>query len=241
MPDVKRPAALAKVYHAACQKIQNRDIPTLPVGSGQPLFRSINPASPYTSLPKPAAGGHVSKALANRLLVPGDGLIDLHNRFSGPSGDPGIGPASGLYCVLQQQALVNESTHYSTKNAFWALSGRCVLRLRVMGTIMVAELSPHNPRAMRFLRELGPKTWEEMTDPNDCSVARGIGLAIAHSGYMHGISVQTVRDSERSADEQGDNLVLFAPAGSPVPNLYIDQAWYYGKTSKPDVYSVAFP
>jgi hypothetical protein len=241
MPDVKRPAALAKVYHAACKKIEAREIPTVPVVDGQVLYRSINPLSPYTPLPQPTAGAHVSKAQANRLLVPGDGAIDLHNRFSGPSGDPGIPPASGLYCVQQQQALVNESTHYSGKVPFWALSGRCVLRIRVMGNVLVAGLSPHNPRAVRFLRELGPNTWDEMNDSKDCSVARGIGLAIAQSSYLHGLSVQTVRESERSDEERGDNLVLFAPARQAVPNLYIDQAWYFGKTSRPEVYPVSFP
>jgi hypothetical protein len=208
---------------------------------GQALYRSINPGSSYTLLPQPKVGTHVSKAQANRLLIPGDGSIDLHNRFSGPSGDPGIAAASGLYCVLQQQALVNESAHYSGKAPFWALSGRCVLRLRIMGTMLVADLSPHNPRAVRFLRELGPNTWDEMTDPNDCSVARGIGLAIAQSGFLDGLSVETVRESARSADERGDNLVLFAAAGQAVRNVYVDQAWYFGKTSQPVVYPVAFP
>jgi hypothetical protein len=83
--------------------------------------------------------------------------------------------------------------------------------------------------------------WDEMTDPDDCSVARGIGLAVAHSGYLSGMSVETVRDSARSADERGDNLVFYAASGQAVPNLYIDQAWYFGKTSKPEVYPVAFP
>jgi hypothetical protein len=241
MPDVKRPAALAKVYHAACKKIEAREIPTVPVANGQALYRSINPLSPYTPLPQPKPGAHVSKLLANRLLVPGDGAIDLHNRFSGPSGDPGIRPASGLYCVQQQQALVNESAHYSGKAPFWALAGRCVLRIRFMGTMLVADLSPHNPGAVRFLRELGPNTLAEMNDPKDCSVARGIGLAIAHSSYLRGLSVETVRESERSAGERGDNLVLYAAQGQPVPNLYIDQAYFFGKTSQPQVYPVSFP
>jgi hypothetical protein len=244
MPDVKRTAALAKVYQAACRKIQARDIPTLMVSGGQALYRSINPNSAYTRLLQPKPGTHVSKSQANNLLIPGDGCVDLHNRFSGPSGDPpdpNIPPASGLYCVLQQQALVNESAHYSGKAPIWALSGRCVLRIRIMGTMLVADLSPHNPRAMRFLRELGSNTWDEMTDPKDCSIARGIGLAIAQSGYLSGLSVETVRESARSADERGDNLVLYAQSGKAVPNLYIDQAWYFGKTSKPEAYPVAFP
>jgi hypothetical protein len=205
------------------------------------LYRSINPQSPYTYLPKPAVGGHVSKSLANKLLIPGDGTLDLNNRFSGPSHNPSIPPASGLYCVLQQQALVNESTHYSGKAPTWALSGRCVLRMRVMGRLHVADLSPHNPRALRFFRELGNDTWDRVNDPKDCSVARGIGLAVAHSGFLQGMCVQTVRESDRSDEERGDNLVLFAPAGQPVAGLYIEGAYYYGKTADPEIFSVDFP
>ncbi len=241
MPTVKRPAILAAVYEAALKKIDSREIPTLVVQAGQTLYRSINPDSSYTALPKPAAGGHVSKLQANQLLIPGDGVLDLNNRFTGPSYGPAIPPASGLYCVLQQQALVNESMHYSHKVGAWALAGRCVLRIQVMGSLLVADLSPHNPRGQRFLRELGAGTWDQMNDPDDCSVARGIGLAIAQSGFLRGLSVQTVRESERSAEERGDNLILFAPPRQAVPGLYIDEVSYYGKTAKPEIFPVAFP
>jgi hypothetical protein len=241
MPGVKRPAILASVYEAASKKIAERDIPTLVVQAGQTLFRSVNPNSAYTALPKPGDSGHVSKLQANKLLIPGDGALELGNRFTGPSYNPSIPPAAGLYCVLQQQALVNESMYYSGKVGAWALSGRCVLRIQVMGSILVADLSPHNPGGMRFLRELGPGTWDQMNDPDDCSVARGIGLAAARSGFLRGLAVETVRSSERSAEERGDNLVLFATPGQAVPGLYIDEVAYYGNTSKPEIFSVAFP
>jgi len=231
MPDVQRPATLAKVYEAARKKIEAGDVPTLMVTAPQALYRWIDPSK----LPRPKTGTPVLKVQANRLLVPSG---NPQNRFSGPSGDPpnpGIPAASGLYCVLQQQALVNEASHYTRKAQVWALAGQCVLRIRIRGMIMVADLSPHNPGAMRFLRELGPKTWDEMTDTKDCSVARGIGLAIAQSSYLHGLSVETVRESARSAEERGDNMVLY---GSAMHNLDVDQAWYFGKTSQPEVYPV---
>jgi hypothetical protein len=241
MPSVKRPEVLAKVYAAALKKIAAHEIPTVVIQNHQTIFRSVNPSNAYTALPKPKAGTHVSKFQANKLLIPGDGVLDLGNRFSGPSGNPAIPSASGLYFVLQQQALVNESTHYSGKAAYWALAGRCVLRCRLMGSIMVADLSPHNPRALRFFRELGAGTWEEVNDPVDCSVARGIGLAVANSGFLRGLAVQTVRTSERSDEERGDNLVLFAPQGAPIPGVYIEEVSYFGKTSTPEVFPVAFP
>jgi hypothetical protein len=111
---------------------------------------------------------------------------------------------------------VNEAMHYTGNPGVWALTGKCVLKMRLMGPILVADLSPHNPRARRFLRELGAGTWDQMIDPKDCSVARGIGLAIAESGTLRGLSVQTVRESERSPEERDDNLVLFTAPGRAI-------------------------
>lgn len=241
MPTVKRPAVLAAVYEKVRKKIEEREIPTLLVDRGQLVYRSINPTSPHTSLPKPAPGGHVSKIQANKLLIPGDGARELNNRFSGPSHNPSVPPAAGLYCVLQQQALVNESIHYSHKVGKWALAGRCVLTMQLMGSMLVAELSPHNPRAKRFFRELGSDIWDQMVDPADCSVARGIGLAVAHSGFLRGLSVETVRDSERSPEERGDNFVLLTEPGKAITGVFIDQAAYYGNSGQPEVFPVAFP
>ena len=110
MPTVERPAALAAAYSATKKKID--DLPTVMLQGGMTLFRYFNPNGAYSLLPKPAPGGHVSKSQANKLLFPGDGRIELKNRFRGPSYDPRIPSAAGLYCVLQQQALVNESAHF---------------------------------------------------------------------------------------------------------------------------------
>jgi hypothetical protein len=239
MPIVMKSAVLAEVYAKTKAKIEAREIPTLFIEGGHYLYRSINPKLPHSYLPKPASGAHVSKAAANKLLIASDRA--LRNRFSGLSGIAAIPPAWAIYCVLQQQALVNESAHYGIKVRQWTLTGSCVLRICVMGRIMAADLSPHNPAAKRFLRELGKNIWERMNDSDDCSVARGIGLAIAHSGYLQALSVQTVRESERSDEERGDNLVLYAPAGQPVPSVYIDQVSYYGKVAQPEIFPVMFP
>jgi hypothetical protein len=238
VPMVKRPDALVKAYNAANKKMD--DLPTQPFYDGHTLLRAIDPLSRYSYLPPPASGGHVSRQQANKLLIPADPSLVVKNRFSGP-GAGTIRGAAAHYFALQQQALVNELTHYSEKVSSWAVAGRCILRVRVMGRILVADLSPHSPRAMRFFRELGPKVWDEVNDPDDCSVARGIGLAIAHSGYLAGLIAQTVRDSDRSPEEKGDNLVLFAPPGQPVPQLYIDKVYYFGKRSTPDEFPVEFP
>lgn len=239
MPTVNRPATLAAVFAAATRKID--DIPTVLLPADTTLFRSFNPNSPHTRLPKPAGGNHVSKLQANKLLFPGDGVLELKNRFSGPSYNTGIPAAAGLYCVLQQQAMVNEAMHYVRKVGVWALTGRCVIKIRLMGSTLVADLSPHNPRSRRFLRELGKNIWEQMVDPKDCSVARGIGLAIAQNRALRGLSVQTVRESERSPEERGDNLVFFAPPGQAIPSVYIEEAYYFGKRYDPEIFPVSFP
>ena len=80
-----------------------------------------------------------------------------------------------------------------------------------------------------------------MTDPKDCSVARGIGLAIAETGTFRGLAVETVRESERSAEERGDNLVLFASPGTRVGGVYIEEAYYYEKRYHPEIFPVQFP
>ena len=232
MPSVLDKKLLAKAYESARKKIEKNQIPTQLLPPEQPIFRSFNPTSPYTFLPKPAAGQSVRKQDANKLLIPPDGILDLDNRFSGPSyskdsNGKDIPDAAGFYSVLQQQALVNENAHYSGKPRDQALTGKCVIRLRLMGSMMVADLSPHNGFSRKFLQDLAVGTWDRMSDKLDCSIARGIGLAIAHSGYMAGLIAQTVRESERSPLERGDNLVLFANPGNEISNVYIDEAYYF--------------
>jgi hypothetical protein len=70
LPTVKRHAALVAAYSATKKKID--DVPTVLLNPGQTLFRSFNPNSAHSSLPKPQPGTHVSKLQANKLLIPGD-------------------------------------------------------------------------------------------------------------------------------------------------------------------------
>jgi hypothetical protein len=72
-------------------------------------------------------------------------------------------------------------------------------------------------------------------------VARGVGLALSSLGYVDGIVAQTVRKSERSIDEKGDNVVLFGRAGHSVPGIYSDQIFYFDATGKLDRFPVSFP
>jgi hypothetical protein len=255
MPPIKDEGVLIKAFLATKKRLDAGNFPTLPIDAGQSVFRYINPNNPHTLLAKPAKGQSLRRVDVNRLLAPGDGVLELENRFSGPPEKtalyqtyvPKAGSAAvaagilalgGFYCGLQQQALVNEATHHNNRVAPWAFTGKCILRVRVTQPFTVAELSPHNPASRRLLRELGRGVEEDMNDPKDCSVARGMGLAIAQCSYLSGLTAQTVRESARSEEEKGDNLVLFAPQGVNFAFLDVDKVLYFGKTRDPETFSV---
>jgi hypothetical protein len=255
MPTVARPDVVKATYDAVSALIRSREIPTDLLFAGRTLFRSFS----ALRLPKPAPGGCVSKTDAVKALEPFDGPDEKENRFSGPSYNPSIPPAGGLYCVLQQQALVNEAIFYGRRAgvhrslgaggtlAGAALANKVVVKIVLKAQMLVADLSPHNPGAANFIRKIEQtrgyldllartqyaskvSLWSRMVDGDDCSVARGIGLAVANS-YLHGLAVQTVRKSGRSPEEQGDNLVLFGKAKTPIGGLYVDQASYFDSGS----------
>lgn len=236
MPQVKNKEALIRAFQATKKKLDAADIPTMLLRQDQTFFRSFDPTSRFSPLLKPQKGQSIPVGLARALLTPSDGIREGNNRFSGPA--QGVPASGGLYCGVQQQALVNESVHYNRRVAPWAFTGKCVLKIRLTQLITVAELSPHNPSSLRFLRELGAGTWDDMTDQHDCSVARGIGLAIAQCSYLSGLIYQTVRVSERSDEERGDNIVFFAPQGRGFEFLTVEKASYYGKTYEPEVFPV---
>jgi len=261
MPKVLHNDVLAATYRTISKQIEARNFPTLPLPTGGTIFRAIR----QIYLPKPAAGCLVSKAKAEAVLIPRDGT-EGYNRFSGPSYNDRIPAASGLYCVLQQQALVNETMYYAQKGglekppapgmtiADAALQNKCVVKLMLTMRLQVGELSPHNVGLPSFIEEVekaggyldllrktyGTKAefWECLTDSDDCSVARGVGLAVAHSRYMDGLSVQTVRSSERSAEERGDNLVLFGSSVNPVKGVKVVEAYYFQTRGKVEAFQI---
>jgi hypothetical protein len=124
-----------------------------------------------------------------------------------------------------------------------SLNLKCIVQIRIMGAFTAADLSPHNPGARHFLEKVGSATpvqealraaarpsrylWDHMCDGDDCSVARGIGLAVANSDYMSALEASTVRGSARSSEETGDNIVFFGKDGQNIPNLYIEKAYLF--------------
>lgn len=245
MPVVKNPALLMETCNAVKKNISRIPSQLLSADSTT-LYRRIPP----TLLKKPAPGHPVSRSALDKFLTPFDGSRERQNRYSGPCPTSSLGrlPAGsghilccgGLYCSLQQQALINEMMHYSHRSGKMALDGQAVLKIRLRGPALVADLSPHNPAALSFLQSLGNRTFEQMTDPVDCSVARGIGIAIAHSGYFHGLLIQTVRESDRSDEERGDNVVFFGTTKHSLPCLYVESVQFFNQADKTSgIYPVA--
>jgi hypothetical protein len=137
-----------------------------------------------------------------------------------------------------------------------SLNLKCIVQIRIMGAFSAADLSPHNPGARRFLDKVGSgapvqdalraagrparSLWDHMCDGDDCSVSRGIGLAVANSGYLSALEAGTVRPSARSSEETGDNIVFFGKDGQTISNLYIEKAYIFPIAGSPMEIPVEF-
>jgi hypothetical protein len=265
MPALMHPSKLKASFEAASRLIKAQRMPSALLEVNQRLYRLIDPTKDYSKLTKPAAGGFVSKEEAFHLMIPADGS-DLvpgfsrinRNRFSGLSENPSIPPAAGLYFSLQQQALMNETMHYanflphepsalqiehtsgrSLLKENGPLSGKCILQFRVLGTMLVADLSPHHSGARDFFSAIGKNTWNEVQDPNDCSVARGIGLAVANSGFLSGLIAQTVRVSDQPG-KCGDNVLLYAVPGRQIQRISLERAMFFDTADGFETFPSAF-
>ena len=208
---------------------------------------------------------------ADNALVVRDAHAD-QNRWTGRSGDPTIRSWGGVYCSLQQQAVVNEVAHYvqSARATAASASGaptpaplprpatlnqKCVIKIRLLGAFLAIDLSPHNPGFQSFIEGIGRtasvrremaairRPWlsirDAINDATDCSVARGIGLALANHGFR-ALVVQTARTSERSLLERGDNLIFFGTQGERIANLSVEEAYLFPLVGKPVVYPVEY-
>jgi len=269
MPQVAYPQLLAAVYAESLAK--SRGAPTTLLGPTTTVFRAFEPDPVWIRF------DHNRQILRrdqadNALRVRDESSAD--NRWTGASGVMGIKNQGGIYCALQQQAIVNEVAHYVQEDRVKAaaaagkpapkplprpatLNQKCVIKIRVLGAFIAADMSPHNPGSDAFLDALGqvPAVQHEMAasgrwrnlreainDSNDCSVARGIGIAFGHTGY-EALLVQTARTSERSPLELGDNVIFFGKQGERIPNLSVEEAYLFPLfplNSPPELYPVQF-
>lgn len=263
MPSVKRPQVLKAVYEETAKLLARREAPTEHIDPKRWLYRAAD--LKYMTL---NANGVFPRPSANQALVVRDGNTD-GNRYSGISKVPGIGNRGAIYCAGQQSALVNELMHYTANQPgvmmntatnmpvpSFAFAQKFVVKIRLMHVLALCDLSPHNPGSRRFLDQIfaapavqsaltqgGSRPislWLELNDGQDCSVARGLGLAVAHCGWLHGLQAQTARPSDRSPDEMGDNVVLFGDANQAVPGLWIECAYRFPLNGPPEEIPVQF-
>jgi hypothetical protein len=268
MPLVHSKQLMAAVHRVVLERASGFNLPTTLVPANATVFHAFDQR--YFALDALRRIFRRNEAMNSIKIFPSP---DDSNRFTGSSMDlPGIEPSGGLYCSLQQQAIVNEVSYYVNAAAASeaakrgaappsaiprteVMATKPVVKIQTMAPLLAVEFSPHNPNGMRFVNSLGQdkgvqdamksagkawaSVWDAMNDGVDCSVARGMGLALAKLGYK-GLCVQTVRTSERSSMEKGDNIVYFGREGQIVPNLWVVEAYYFPLDGSVERYPVEF-
>jgi hypothetical protein len=271
MPSVVYPSVLRAVYEEASRAIAARNqVPTELILGDPDIYRSF-PIKYFKLTPD----GVFPRDEANKAaLVIRDEDVDT-NRFSGQSLSTEVPASGGLYCTFGQPALIAEVLHYSrvnkdgtinqtiargSKTGFPrpgdALAEKCIVRIRLMSSIMALDLTTHNSGAQMFVGEIersravqgaihlahapSKPLWDWIFDGWDYTIARGIGLAVASSDYLSALRVGSARHADRSENETGDNLIFFGRNGSQVPNLSIREAYLIPAHGKPVCYPVEF-
>jgi hypothetical protein len=265
MGKIRFPALLAAVYDAAVARAA--EAPTTLIQTSTTLFHYFD--QQYFMVDTQRRILRRDHAMQT-LVVRNVGSDDY--RFTGVSHSPLIASQGGLYCALQQQALVNEAAHYveSGRAARAAAVGasapaplprsavmysKAAVKIETMGPVLAADFSAHNPFGKRYVDSIGAdgnvkaamtaagksaiSLWDAMNEGDDCSVARGLGLAMAKHGY-EALLVQTARASERSDLERGDNIVFFGLNGRGIRNLWIVEAYLFPVVGPLQVYPVEY-
>lgn len=193
-----------------------------------------------------------------------DALRD-RNRFSGltPSHAGGGIQTGGVYFSRHPAALLNELRNYSgrRKPITKVLARKGVISLEVVQCMQLLDLSAYSHHTSRFLTDIaqdsdvqdamrhnnlvqqGLRFKQLLLHPNDYTVARAIGLAVAENHQLDGVQFRTARDSDRPG-ESGDNVVLYGPDGRVVTKKAVAATVtlfrYDGKSREvtPDVYHV---
>jgi hypothetical protein len=271
MPSVRYPSVLRAVYKEVSRLIALRGpVPTELVLGDPDLYRSF-PIKYFT----PNKDGIFPRTQANQAaLVIRDEASDT-NRFSGQPLTADVPASGGLYCTFGQPALIAEVLHYSrvnrdgtinrtirreTRTGFpvpgEALAEKCIVRLRLMHSVMALDLSEHNPGSLAFVKQIershavqgaidlahAPPVplWDWIFDGWDYSVARGIGLAVASCDYLSALRVRSARHGSRSPEESGDTLIFFGRDGTQVSCLSIVESCLIPARGKPVLYPVEF-
>jgi hypothetical protein len=259
MPYPLHPFVLKAVYERASELIRLPDqtVPTELIASQRTIFRAVKKEHVQN-----AKGDFDPKCASESLLFRNE--VQEENRFSGPSFNSTIPAFGALYFSTQQQAQVSEIVHYARYEPVprnpatgypivsEALSHKCILRVRISAPILTADISLHNvgtrkffdeiakspdvKYALRLAKQLDRPFLDHVVNSTDCSVARGIGLAVANSGYLKALQATTARTSERSPDELGDNIIFFGHNGEMAQGLRVEEAYFFPIRGEPIVY-----
>lgn len=170
MPTVQSPSVLSAVYTATLSNVKSA-LTTI-IGADATFFRAFDQAHFTVDTYR-----HILRRdqAANALMVPDFSRNENadHNRFTGDSHNSSIPSWGGVYCSLQQQALVNEVTFdVETARAkaaaargtvpttlprsdwgtgSWVFNSKAVIKIRALGPVVAVDLSPHNTYSIKFL------------------------------------------------------------------------------------------
>lgn len=256
MPYVTQPLMLEAVFSAVTERIKNGLMPTYLLHPRTPLFRSV--PEKYAALNGESLL-ELSSAQENLRIR---NATDFGNRFSGSSYSTKIASRGALYFSESEASLVNEHFWYARdKRAYRdeltgypvlhpSLVEKRILKASISAPMLVADLDVHAGHDVGFLNELQQSAeiqsvmkltrypyqslLEAMKSSTDCSVARGIGLAVATSRELFGLRVGTIRESDRSSDETGNNLVLYGMQDKFLTGLKIESVFCFGYDSTGD-------
>lgn len=231
------------VYNAVKKRAEAGLFPQEYLPGGTILERAVDKR--YVVL---APNGLIYKNSAAAAITVRDANNDM-NRFTGTSPVPYIRNQGGLYLFRHEEAGLAEIMFYSEKmntlpmntatrriSVSHMMATKSIFRIRVTKPLILANISllSGGGEAKRFFDEVGNETnvknllygatlSQKMLDPNDYSVSRAFGLALATINYINGIQSQTARVTDRTY-LSGDNVCLFGENMQPVSGLEVDSA-----------------
>ena len=248
MAGIRNPALFKLTYEATRRLTERAGVPTRLVWPGETVLRSVQ----MKFVPS-LIDGRLPRSEAEGVITIRDADQD-RNRWTGTGPAPAL-PMGGLYVSLTSGSLSAELTHYNRSwlpkeagTGFadvmdgFARAGTPVrlalFRLRTRASMLMADLAPpaggifyndlaRDPALKTELAKLpgSPALSALANAPDDYTIPRAIGLALAASRGYAGLIAPTARE-DRAARDAGDNAVFFG-ANGPCPVIVVDQAMLF--------------
>jgi hypothetical protein len=240
---IKNPNLHRAAYHIVSDIIKAGQVPTDLIHPGTRMLRTTD--RKYTKI---TSEGQLALSSAAAAMTIRNAYQDV-SRWSGISTMRGK-QVGAIYLSEVEAANFNETLWYfyqsRSQNNFLPkggvglatemMRGKMVLDVIVTHPLCVFDLSLHENFVMDLIGIL-QKSSEVKTaipghttvldiyrDPGNCDIERAIALAAADSKIFHGIRAGTVRMSERSADESGNNVIVFGEQDEIAQGLAIVRA-----------------